>query len=343
MKHSTKNTLLSMAVAAGMAFSAGGALAEPVELIYDVFIPHHIPIAKDGLIAWADDVETASNGTLEITVPSSGVAPVPQLWDAVEDGLVDIALVVNTFRSKQIQLPTILTLPLVDGNAEAVSRAWWETYEADFMTADEYGPFLALSGFTTNGPHLMATKKTVTKPEDFQGLKVRVEGSEQIQIFENLGATPVGNPGLNSFELLTGGVVDAGLSPFGPAIAQGQLGVTNVITTFPGGFARSGFTIVMLKERFESLPEDAKEALLSTSGAELAAKLGAIVDMEEVDGRKKFEEDGASITAASAEMVDFVRQASGFLRQQWIDRANAKGLDGEAVLGRYLDRVKAGK
>lgn len=342
MKHTATKFFGAFALATGITLGAmGPAAAEPQELIFNIFIPQHIPIVKDGLIPWAQQAEEASNGTLKLTIPSASIAPPPQLWDAVEDGLIDVALVVNTFRSKQITLPTILTLPLIDGDAEAVSRAWWETYEADFAAADEYGPFIAFSGFTTNGPHLMATSKQVTTPADFQGLKVRVEGSEQIQIFENLGATPVGQPGLNSFELLTGGVVDAGLSPFASAFAQGQLGVTNVITTFPGGFARSGFTIVMLKETFEGLPEEAQQALLSTSGADLAARLGAIVDQEEVDARKKFEEDGATITAASDELVAFVKENSAFLRQQWIDRANAAGLDGEAVLNRYMERVAA--
>lgn len=340
MKPTSPRKLGTLLAAGCLAASIGAAQADPVQLIFNIFIPPQVPVHHQGLARWAEQVVADSNGTLSISIPSASLAPVPQLWDAVEDGLVDIALVVNAFKAHQITLPTILTLPLVDGNAEAVSRAWWETFEADFAAAGEYGDFLPLGGFTTNGPHIMATSRHVTTPQDLVGLKVRVEGAEQVQIFQNLGATPVGQTGMNSFEMLTGGIVDAGLSPFGSALAQGQLGVTNQITTFPGGFARSGFTIVMRRDRFDSLPPEAQEAILANSGVELAARLGAIVDGEEAAARAAFEAGGATITEASAELVAAVEEASAFIREAWIARANARGLDGEAVLARYLERVR---
>lgn len=344
MKNIVAQSLRGIALAAILAGSTvAPAVAEPVELIYNIFIPPQAGITRRGLIPWAEEVEAASNGTLKLTIPTASLAPVPKLWDAVEDGLVDVALVVNAFRANKIALPTILTIPLVDGGAEAVSRAWWETYEAHFRDVGEYGPFLPLAGFTTNGPHIMATKKHVTVPEDLSGLKIRVEGAEQVELFERLGATPIGQPGLNSFELLTGGVVDAGLSPFGSAMVQGQVGVTNEITTFPGGFSRAGFTLVMLRDRFDSLPEEAQKAILSTTGVELSARLGAIVDDEEVVGRKAFEDDGANITEAGPELVDLVRERGAFIIDKWLGLADERGLNGREVLDFYLSRVTAGE
>lgn len=344
MKNLVAQSLRGVALAAVI---TGGSLApaaaEPVELIYNIFIPPQAGITRHGLMPWAEEVEAASNGTLKLTIPTASLAPVPKLWDAVEDGLIDIALVVNAFKANRIALPTILTIPLVDGGAEAVSRAWWETYEAHFRDVDEYGPFLPLAGFTTNGPHIMATKKHINMPEDLAGLKIRVEGAEQLELFERMGATPIGQPGLNSFELLTGGVVDAGLSPFGSAMVQGQVGVTNEITTFPGGFSRAGFTLVMLRERFDSLPPEAQEAILSTTGVELSARLGAIVDEEEVTGRKAFEDDNANITEAGPELIELVRDRGGFITEKWVNMANEKGLNGQEVLDFYLSRVNAGE
>jgi TRAP-type C4-dicarboxylate transport system substrate-binding protein len=339
-----RRMIKSTAVASVFVSSFGAlAMAEPIELVYNIFIPSQALIVSEGLIPWARDVEAASNGTLKLTIPTSSIAPTPQLWDAVEDGLADIALVVNTFRSNQVTLPAILNIPLVDANAEQASRALWETHYKYFEAANEFGDLIPLGGFTTNGPHLMSVSKHVNNLEDLSGMKVRVEGANIVDLFDSLGATALGATGLDSFELLTGGIADAALAPFGSAVVQGQVGVTNEITTFPGGFSRSGFTLVMNRDKFESLPEDAQNALLSVSGVDLSARLGAIVDMEEVDGRETFLADGANITAAGPEFVDAVRQKGQFIVDQWLEAATARDLNAQEVLDFYYARIEASK
>jgi len=344
LRGALRTSFHKMATASVVILGMGvSAQAEPIELIYNIFIPPQAGIVKNGLAPWAKAVEEASNGTLKLTIPTSSLAPPPLLWDAVEDGIADIALVVNAHRSKKVALPLIASLPLADGNAEQVSRAWWQTYETHFAAANEYKNFIPLAGFTTNGGHLMARDTLVQSIADFDGLKIRVEGANQVAIFKALGASPVGAPGLDSFELLTGGVVDAGVSPFGSAVVQGMVGVTNKVTMLPGGFSRSGFTIIMNKDKFESLPEAAQKALLSTSGVELSAKLGRAVDAEEVAGLETFKKDGATIVEASDEFVAEITKRVKFLEDEWLEIAAKRGLDGPKVLAYYRAQIAAGK
>lgn len=334
--------IATAAIALGVSMSSA-AFAKPIELIYNIFIPPQARVVRDGLEPWARQVEAASKGTLKLTIPTSSIAPTPKLWDAVEDGLADIALVVNASRANTVTLPTILNIPLMDGNAEQVSRALWETQVKYFSKAKEYGDLIPLAGFATNGPQIMATKRHVKTIEDLAGLKIRVEGAMIVKLFEALGASPLGATGLDTFQLLTGGIADASLSPFGSALVQGQVGVTNEITTFPGGFSRSGFTLVMNRAKFESLPTDAQNALISTSGVELSAHLGSVVDADEAAGRAAFIADHARITEAPEALVDTIRGRSQFIVNDWLAIAEKRGLSGLEILDYYRSRIAAAK
>lgn len=331
-----RKAVLAVGLSAGM---VGPAFAETRELIYDIMFPRNNPGVTKVLAPWAEDVEAASNGTLKLTIPTTGVAPVPKVWDAVQDGIADIAIVPLGFREKQVQLPSLVKLPFIaKGTTEAASTALWETHEAFFAEADEYKGFVPLTLFVLSGAHIFSVDRQISSVEDLDGLKFRAEGKSGVALVNSWGGAPVGAPGMKTLELLSSGVVDVSANPLGPAMAIGLLGNVNEITTVEGGLFRAGYAIVINEDVFNDLTEEQQNALTSTAGVKLASKMGKNLDTMDIVATKKFKESGANMVPASEEFQAEIAKRAAFLEEAWLTSAEKRGIDAKAALDFFKQR-----
>ncbi|PCH94576.1 MAG: hypothetical protein COB84_07410 [Rhodobacteraceae bacterium] len=179
--------------------------------------------------------------------------------------------------------------------------------------------------------------------DDFKGLKIRGKGRNPLEMMKRLGAAPVGAPGIKSFELLSNGVVDVTMIPFGPAMNLGLVGHVPEITTLPGGFFRPGFAIVMNQEAFDELDEAAQKVLIETAGSKLAERIGAIMDAEDTKGIAVFEKAGSTITAASDELIMAIKEKTAFVEDGWLENATKRGVDGAAALSYFREKAASAK
>jgi|GEM_PF-470590 len=315
------------------------AVADPSELIFNIFIPPNAPIVSEGLIPWAKQVEDASNGTIKMTIPTSSLAPVPRLWDILQDGVVDIIVAPMELREKQMALSTMFNIPMVvGGSVETASVAFWETYQKYFAAADEYKDFLPLSLFVLGGNQFMTTDKKLETIDDFKNVKLRVNGKYPIEMLKSFGAAPVGAPGIQMFELVSTGVVDGTLAQPGPAMVLGLGSVIKEVTTIPGGLFRPAFCICINKESFANLPAEAQAALIDMSGVKLSRALGAISGLEDDIGQKVLTEKGATFTLASDSLLAEIAKRSAFVEQDWLKIAAERGVDGVAALKFFREK-----
>lgn len=333
---------LAIATAIGAAPQAS---AEPVEVIMNDFTPPNFRSGRLGLRPWAEALEEASGGTMRVTIPTSSMAPFPRLWDIVQDRVVDMGVVPFAINDERINLTNLLYIPMIGADSSAVtSRALWETYQQFFAGAGQYEAqdLIPLSMWVIGGNQFFSRSKPLLGIEDFAGVKLRGEGRVPLQMFSDLGASPVGAPGIAAFELLSNGVVDVTMNPFGPAMSLGLPGQAAQVTTLPGGLFRPGFALVINRDAFEELPEEAQRALVETSGSILAERIGSLYDLDDADGRKVFEDEGATITPASDELRAGIVERTGWVEQDWLDKASAEGIDAAAALAFFRQQVQAG-
>lgn len=306
------------------------------ELIFNVFMPRAAPIYKDALEPWARAIEEASNGELKITIPTSSLAPPAKQYDIVQDGVADISVAPLAFKRKQLGLDMLAALPLISTTAKGASVAAWETHEEHFAEAGQWKDFVPLTLFTLGAPAILSNAGPIASTEDLKGFKVLAVGKDKIGTWQNLGATPVGGSGQKPFEVVSSGVADGATNPLGTAVTQGMLEATQHVTLVPGGMGgRATFAVFISRDRFEDLSTDAQNALISTSGATLAATIGGIMDDIDVSGLTKFEDKGISIQTADAELVEAINKAGSFIAEAWMEQASAAGVDPEAAIAHF--------
>src|SRR5690606_26121298 len=118
--------------------------------------------------------------------------------------------------------------------------------------------------------------KPVGMPADMKGTRIRVTGDIPTRMVELLGAAPVQVGGGQIAEALSRGVVDYTLNNWGFVGDFKVDQVTSHHLNLPLGAVAVG--VVMRKDKFDALPEQAKAAFEQFSGEALSRKIGQALD-----------------------------------------------------------------
>ena len=307
--------------------------------------PTHL-LTRDVLQVWAANVEKATNGRVKFQMLAKHPPAAPGTFDAVRDGLVDVSYVTASYTPARHPLPLLAELPGAGATAEinsvAFSRIHWKYLQA----ANEYKG-VKLLGVWTHGPGQMFTvKKPVTSVADLAGMKIRSGGGISEAAAKALGASPLVKPAPESYEILSSGIADGTFFPSESIKSFNLDKVVKYATFFPGGFYSSSFGFFMNQEKWDALPKQDQDAILSVSGEALARLAGKAWDAADKLGLETMKAANVQITEASPAFVADVRRLTAPLAQEWIKSANAKGVDGAKVLAEFheeLKRVAAGQ
>ena len=297
------------------------------------------------LAAWAADVEKATNGRVKFQMLPKHPAAAPGTFDAVRDGLVDLSYVTASYTPARHLVMLMPELPGMGDTAEVNSVAFSRVYWKHLHKVGEYKG-VKLIGVFTHGPGQMFTKKPIKGIADIQGIKIRTGGGIAEAVANALGTSAFVKPAPESYELLKSGVADG---VFFPLEAIGGFKLDTVIgqgTLFPGGMYSSAFGFFMNEGKWQKLPKE-DQAVIDRLGYEhLARTAGQSWDAADRVGLDLLKKSGVPVVNADAAFVAEVRKRSAPIVDDWIKKANAKGIDANSVLAEFrkeLQSVAAGK
>ncbi|GLT11048.1 TRAP transporter substrate-binding protein [Sulfitobacter porphyrae] len=272
-----------IATAATVAF---GTTATAEILRFSSFEPPVAHVTKNILTPWAEKVNAASEGTLDIQMFPGGTLgrnPAQQL-KLVEDGVADIAWVIPGYTPGRFDQGTIGELPFLVPNGTVGSEAMWSVYEQGLLTGD-YEKF-KLIGVMTSFPNAVASTAEVRTPADMKGLNFHAPGPTMLGAINALGAVPVGGitgPGLA--EAISRGLISGTFTQYG-AIETFRVGETvSYYLDMPLG--ATPMLIVMNQAKFDSLPDKAKAAIDQYSGKVFSEDFGKSFDQYVGEARER--------------------------------------------------------
>lgn len=290
---------------------------------------------------WASWVEEATEGRVKVRIENSSNDP-KQLFEMVEDGVTDAAFSFHGFIPGRFPLQEVVELPGLIGNAESASVAHWRTYEKYLKDADEHDGLELLALFT-HGPAVMQTRFEVTDLNDLKGKKIRIGGGVQEEIGKRLQVTPILAAGNAVYELLQTKVADGAFMPVTEQKAQKLHEVAPYVTIFPKAMYLGSFVMFISPEFLDSISEEDRAAILSVSGEKLSAMAGKAWDEEDLLALDYAKSQGGTINILAED--DPINQAYIALMkgidEEWIEKANKKGIDGQAALEMLRAESKA--
>jgi TRAP-type C4-dicarboxylate transport system substrate-binding protein len=332
-----KHLALTGAMALAMSFNT--ASAQTVLTMSSWVGPTH-PLTRDVLGGWAAAVEKATNGRVKMQMLAKHPVAAPGTFDGVRDGVMDVSYVTASYTPARHPLPLLAELPGSGGTAEINSVAFSRIHWKHLHKAGEYKGVKLLGVFTHGPGQMFLVKKPVNSIADISGMKIRSGGGISEASAKALGASPLVKPAPESYEILASGVADGTFFPSESIKSFNLDKVVKHATIFPGGFYSSAFGFFMNEEKWNKLAKQDQDAIMSVSGEALARLAGKAWDAADKGGMEALKAAGVNIQQASPAFIAEVRSRTEPLANNWIQSANAKGLDGAKVLAEFREELK---
>ena len=193
---------------------------------------HHIAKVID---RWAEEVKTQAGGDLDVQIfGANALVGAKQNIVSVAKGDIECAFSVNFQWGKTLPIMNVTLAPFAFGDLD-LWRKWPDSEAAAFL-----GEKLLDKGvrnvawlFTTNTSVFTSKGRSLIKPEDFAGVKIRGLVPAFNDSLKALGAAPASMSGSKVYQALATGVIDAGLTDVAAAVSRKYYEVQDHFTVVP--------------------------------------------------------------------------------------------------------------
>ena len=291
---------------------------------------------------WVKQVERASKGQVKIQIyPNQTLSMGEDNWNAVKNGFADIGWCYHGYWPGMTPLADVISLPALPfKSAEKGSEVLWKLYEMFPSMQKQFEENHVLLLYTSRPQTLITTKKRVKTLEDVRGLKIRAtKGPPSDQILA-MGGTSMLIPMSDSYVSMQMGTIDGTGATYEAILDLRLYEVAKFYTEVP--FPADYFSIIMNKNKWESLPQGVKDAMTSVSGLQGARFWGR----NAFDTAKEalFQKSGVEINFYSLPDVerDRWRETGGEpVWNQWVNSMKEIGYPAaQDILLRALDMMK---
>jgi TRAP-type transport system periplasmic protein len=289
---------------------------------------------------WCDLLEKNTTGKMKCNILPRGVSAPPGTMDAVKNGLADVSYTVHGYTPGRFVYTQMAEFPFLGESSEPISVAFNRVASKYPQFGAEHQGVKVISYFTHGPGIVFNTKHPITKVEDLAGLKFRVGGGMVNEVSKSLGMNVTLKPATDSYELLSGGVMDGTLFP---AESTESFKIDKIIkhaTFFPGGLYNTSFVFMINQARYDKFTADEKKAVDAISGEVAARMFGRGWDKVDRRGIALMQANGVQIVKADAKFVAEVKSRTTGLETKWVGDAQAKGLpDAARVLAEFRAEI----
>jgi TRAP-type C4-dicarboxylate transport system substrate-binding protein len=222
-----------------------------------------------------------------------------------------------------------LDLPFICNSAVQATKVIYDLYDKYF--APDFNDYKVLWLYSAGPGQFHSTTKPITRLEDLQGAKMRSPSAYMSKALQLIGSNAVGMPISELTVSLQKGVIDGMLTPFS-ALADFRLyDLVKFITEVD--FYVSPMAVVMNKEKFGSLPDFAKKAIMTAAGKEWGLHAAKVYDDHDQDTAK----EGSSkykikiIKVSDSELKRFKEKVK-IMETDWINQTSQKGIPAKEIM-----------
>jgi TRAP-type transport system periplasmic protein len=307
----------------GTAYSAD----KSIELSFSTILPVEYPFTK-ALDAWGKEVEKRTAGRVKITYFHAGtLVDGANAYDAVINGITDIALTWPSYNRGRFPLAEVLDIPGFEFNAIAITRVYNDWYQK--FKPKEFDDTHMLFLFSST-PGVIYSKKPIKTLKDIKGSRIRCVGVS-CNVVELLGGTPTAMPKGDVYDAMQKGVVDGAVGNPNELKYYRMVEVSNYTTVYAKVGHLSASTVIMNKKKWDSFPSDIKRIITEVS-KEWEEYMGKTMNAVEMEGITYAKEKGHTFIALSRGEGSQWEKALEPLYGDYVKRMIAKKLPGKEAL-----------
>src|SRR5215472_8558039 len=256
--------LVSIAGAAFAAMSvllAGAAFAQqPIIIKFSHVVSPDAPKGKAAVV-FKDLVEKYTNGKVKVEVyPNSSLYKDKEELEALQLGSVQLlAPSISKFGPLGVKEFDVFDLPFLMSDDARARQMMASPMMADLNKKLEAKGVLPVA-YWDNGAHVYTANKPLIRPEDFRGMKMRIQGSKVLDaVARELGAVPQIIAFGELYQALQTGVADGEDNVPSNILTQRFYEVQKYLTVSHHG--RLTYSLITNKKFWDSLPADVRPGL----------------------------------------------------------------------------------
>lgn len=236
------------------------ALAEPIVIKFSHVVAPDTPKGK-GAAKFEELAEKYTNGAVDVEVyPNSQLYKDKEELEALQLGAVQmLAPSLAKFGPLGVQDFEVFDLPYIFKDYEALHKVTKGEAGKMLLSKLEAKGITGLA-FWDNGFKIMSANTPLTTPDDFLGLKMRIQSSKVLEAEMNaLGAVPQVMAFSEVYQALQTGVVDGTENPPSNMFTQKMNEVQKHATVSNHGYL--GYAVIVNKQFWDGLPADVRTGL----------------------------------------------------------------------------------
>lgn len=321
-------------------FGNSSASAEELVLRYNQWFPSGHWSQKEGLYKYFDKIAEVTQGRVRVEPSAKPLAPPNRNYQAVANGVADIAWGPHGYTPGVFPLTEMVELPFITHDAGKSSTAYWRLWKKYFEQTGMQNEVVTLAMHVTVGGNIHMREKPVTSLADLKGKKIRIPTPVVARALKEVGAVPVSGPISELREMMSRGIVD-GTALADDLVAAFKLGdhITKT-TVIPGGLYSNSAFIILNKESWAKISPSDQDAIMKISGEALSTKMGTLwqtnADKAQSVLKEKMQDD---LQQASPDFIGELAQAFEGAKKRWFNAANDKGIKGQEAFDFYQKQL----
>jgi C4-dicarboxylate-binding protein DctP len=247
-------------LAGGFSFSGGALAQQPIIIKFSHVVTTDAPKGKAAILL-QDLIDKYTNGRAKVEVyPNSSLYKDKEELEALQLGSVQLlAPSISKFGPLGIREFDVFDLPFLMSDDAHARQMMASPMMADLNKKLEAKGIEPLA-YWDNGAHVYTADKALIKPEDFRGLKMRIQGSRVLDaVIRQLGAIPQIVAFGELYQTLQTGVVDGEDNVPTNILTQKLYDVQKYLTVSYHG--RLTYALVTNKKFWDGLPADLRSRL----------------------------------------------------------------------------------
>lgn len=306
-----------------------GSEKKPIELSFAFHVPLKASPAK-AFSRWAEELSKRTNGELKIKMyPSQTLVKARDAYDAVVNGIVDIAWGAHAWTRGRFPLISVMELPFLSPGTYGGSYVLNDLYKKFPELRAEHNDVHTLFLWCTLPYEIHTVKKPVRKLEDMKGMKLSTQAGA-VAVLTGLDAVPVTTPTPKIYMTVEKGVSDGCALAWGAVNAWKLYEVTKYHTN--ANLGSNTYWTAMNKNTWARLPDHIKKAISEVTAEMMPDTLsGAVTAAMDVGIKKAIDRNQEIINLSEDERARWVKTGDP-IRSKWVKKMEAKGLPGKAVL-----------
>lgn len=331
--------VLGVCLGCMVAISPGRAWPDTIELKFaQPFSPKHTLQVKV-FEPWAKELSRLTNGKVKVTIfPGGALGKTTDHYILAEKGIADIAYGLHDYTPGRFPLTSVFELPFMVPSATKTSVAMWKIYERSPGFQKEYRNVKLLALFCHPAGHFNTTDKPIERLSNFKGMKFRTANPHVTKALKMFDAVPVNMPVTDIFLSLEKGVIDGTVLNWEGNFVFKLAGLLKYATEVD--FYTMTMMVVMNKRKWESLPDDVKQAIDQTTGMAMSEKAGRVYDETRPVMKALCLKKGMQVIQLPPEEKQKLEALTLPLRDEWVEEMESRNLPGREVLQSSLELIE---